>query len=176
MAAPAAAATGRWVDVAHVSRNKLILRGSLLALLAAVLGLAMVVAGRDVIAQRSLELGPVFALAIGLVLTWYVLGLAILRFMVVARGGCYFQAGPEGIRFRGANDEFSAMFLRFRLAEAQLSWSQIQRWYPYTFRVSGIPAFRQLMFETRTEKHVLDLYPFQEGPQQILDNVQAASR
>lgn len=164
MALPKSPDTGLsdWTDVAHLSRLKLAAGGTLYM----VAGIAVLL---------ILPAPDSFERVIGMIGTGFCLVMGLDRLWMVLFGRWFFRVSQDAIWYRQAPGVTPLWPAR----EVRIPWPEVTKWYPYSFRLNGIPVYRAIVFETFNRethglrKHKVLLHPYGERTREIVANIKA---
>ena len=94
---------------------------------------------------------------------------AVGRIISAFARNCYLSAGPGGIKFR---IPVQGWFGRFRMADYNLAWSEINRLAHFTNRVNYVPLSRELRIELKNGKMIsIPRHYFVMSPREIEDQL-----
>ena len=158
------AAAGRWIDVARISRPKLLLHG----IWSLVIGIAMGVVYVSSFRKLRDELpgfGAICELILVPAVVLYCLRDIVNRIRMVISGECKFQIGAQGVRVRRAS------------SEVNLPWNDVQKWYPSRRFFNGLETYREIVFlRSDNQKLEVDVFCFRESQEEIVANIRSAIR
>ncbi|MFN8652585.1 MAG: hypothetical protein U0133_11815 [Gemmatimonadales bacterium] len=159
-------------DLAHPARIWLLVRGLFWLAMAALFGLGLAVGIREVRAEPSA--GGVLALLAGVPLTWWSLGRGLVRLRAGLLGEAFVRADTVGIHYRYVPDSALALGLGSPAGGA-VRWDQLVKCSQRMVRYSGIPVTQTVFFHGATGIiGVVDLYPFREFPDELIEAVEQA--
>lgn len=120
---------------------------------------------------------PLFAFImtpLAIFVTWFGIGVSVQRIYTLISKECYFRVGKRGISFNIFDNRLKpVMLFQYKKRQVDLTWEEIQEWYPYTLTLNHLfPISKYIFIRTRLNDRILiACSSFKESQKQIAENI-----